>query len=188
MYTIGAMAKQVGISRSSLLYYDRIGLFSPSLRSPSNYRLYTRGDLERLEKIMVYREAGLSLQQIKRILARALTGFDADAILDKRLEQINGEISLLRQQQQIIAALLGQKPLSKRMRIVTRKSWNHLLRASGLDDRGMHKWHMEFEKVAPQAHQDFLESLGFSMDKIEKIRNWSRQKTPDSPGKSTLED
>ena len=45
--TITRLAKQFKLSRSTLLYYDRIGLLRPSGRSPSNYRLYTGSDRQR---------------------------------------------------------------------------------------------------------------------------------------------
>ncbi|MFC1747364.1 MerR family DNA-binding transcriptional regulator [Pseudomonadota bacterium] len=38
MHTIGEVSKRFSISRSTLLYYDAIGLLSPSGRSNANYR------------------------------------------------------------------------------------------------------------------------------------------------------
>ncbi len=40
MITIGRLARRFGLSRSTLLYYDSIGLLSPSTRSAKDYRLY----------------------------------------------------------------------------------------------------------------------------------------------------
>ena len=51
MYTIGQLVKRYGLSRSTLLYYDRIGLLSASARSDANYRLYTDKDLQRMSQI-----------------------------------------------------------------------------------------------------------------------------------------
>ncbi|KDE39478.1 hypothetical protein ADINL_2607 [Nitrincola lacisaponensis] len=39
----------------------------------------------------------------------------------------------------------------------------------------MDKWHMEFEKMSPNAHQDFLESLGIPPEEVALIRQFSRQ-------------
>jgi len=47
MYRIRELAGLFGLSRSTLLYYDRIGLLSPSARSESGYRLYSAADRER---------------------------------------------------------------------------------------------------------------------------------------------
>ena len=49
MLTISQVASRFGLSRSTLLYYDTIGLLSPSLRSRANYRLYSPADVERKE-------------------------------------------------------------------------------------------------------------------------------------------
>ena len=67
--SICLMAKRFGLSRSTLLYYDSIGLLSPSERSDSNYRLYSGADVERMELIDVYRRAGLPLVDISRVLS-----------------------------------------------------------------------------------------------------------------------
>ena len=48
MYTVGHLARSFGLSRSTLLYYDSIGLCKPSGRSAANYRTYTEKDRERL--------------------------------------------------------------------------------------------------------------------------------------------
>jgi len=66
-YTVGRLGELCGISRSTLLYYDSLGLLSPSGRSPSGYRLYSEADRARLERILAFRIneeiAGLRGQQ-----------------------------------------------------------------------------------------------------------------------------
>lgn len=74
MYTIGKLAHKFHISRSTLLYYDSIGLLTPSMRDANRYRMYSDDDYRRLEKIMVYREAGISLDKIQGILNAGQTG------------------------------------------------------------------------------------------------------------------
>ena len=56
-----------------------------------------------------------------------------------------------------------------------KQGWVALLRAAGLSDVDMRRWHVEFERMAPRAHLDFLESLGVSPAEIEKIRRWARR-------------
>ena len=48
-----------------------------------------------------------------------------------------------------------------------------LLKADGLDESGMKKWHIEFERWSPEGHQDFLESIGMEKNQIKTIREWS---------------
>jgi len=48
-----------------------------------------------------------------------------------------------------------------------------VLRGAGLDDAAMGQWHVAFERMSPEAHQDFLESLGMCAPEIAEIRSWS---------------
>lgn len=169
MYTIGQVAKRFSISRSTLLYYDSIGLLSPGARSSSNYRLYSESDILRMGKIAKFRETGMSLESIFHILEK-----DDNKIciaLENRLFKINEDIQKLRNQQSIIIQALKSKNLTRRTRIMTKERWVSLLRATGLNEADMEKWHIEFEKMSPEAHQDFLESLGIHEEEIMSIRN-----------------
>jgi DNA-binding transcriptional MerR regulator len=66
--TVGALARLAGVSVRTLHHYDEIGLLRPSGRSRSGYRVYTGADLERLQQILFFREVGLPLEDIGRIL------------------------------------------------------------------------------------------------------------------------
>lgn len=172
MYTIGQLVKQFDLSRSTLLYYDKIGLLQPSARSAANYRLYTQDDLQRMAQISLYKEAGLSLEVIAQILDEQSN--QPTAILEQRLNQLNTEINQLRQQQQLIIELLGKESLLRTARVMDKQQWVGILKASGMDEQAMKQWHIEFERGLPEAHQDFLESLGIGADEIKKIRGWAQ--------------
>lgn len=171
MLTIGTLARRAHLSRSTLLYYSRIGLLRPRGRSRSNYRLYSTADEERLAQICTYRQAGLSLREIKELLdGRGKTV----RILERRLEQLNGEIARYRDQQRVVLGLLRNRARFHKTRTLDKKRWVELLRATGLTDEDMQRWHVEFERMSPEAHQDFLESLGIPPDEVNDIRTWSR--------------
>jgi len=170
--SVGRLAGRFGLSRSTLLYYDRIGLLAPSKRSAAGYRVYGDGDVRRLEAICRYREVGLGLKQIGELLGGA-TSRTAE-LLEARLDRLNDEIERLREQQRIIVRLLANPKKLRRGRAIDKDRWVAILRAAGLDDAAMHRWHVEFERAAPAAHQDFLESLGLSQPDVARIRRWSR--------------
>jgi MerR family transcriptional regulator, thiopeptide resistance regulator len=67
---IGDLARQTGVSVRTLHHYDEIGLLTPSLRSASGHRLYTTGDVVRLQQILSLRQLGFSLQEIGQCLDR----------------------------------------------------------------------------------------------------------------------
>jgi DNA-binding transcriptional MerR regulator len=169
---VGRLARRFGLSRTALLYYDSIGLLRPSQRTRANYRLYSEKDVQRLEQICVYRDAGIPLGDIGRILAGAGRS-QRVAVLEKRLLELNADISVLRGQQHLIVQILRRGKLRKRLGIMDGTAWISLMRAAGLDERGMQKWHEEFEKLSPRSHHDFLRSLGVSQQDVRRIRRWS---------------
>jgi DNA-binding transcriptional MerR regulator len=171
MFTIGQVAKKYGLSRSTLIYYDNIGILTPSGRSESNYRLYSDIDLKKMDRIILFRSAGLSLDSIPSLLDKK--GDDLNSSLEHRLSSINNEIQGLRNQQQVILNILENESAVKDSRVITKETWVSMLRAAGLDEEGMKNWHIEFEKTSPEAHQDFLESIGIEKDEIKSIRDWS---------------
>ena len=59
---------------------------------------------------------------------------------------------------------------------MTKARWVEILRASGMDDEAMHQWHVEFERCLPEAHTDFLQSLGIEKEEIANIKIRSKQK------------
>ena len=177
-YSISDLAGQCGLSRSTLLYYSRIGLLRPCGRSASNYRIYGEKELERLREICRLRRAGLSLVDIAGILAADQRL--SQTILRRRLAQIAGEIRQLQTQQQITLKLLRHPDIGDQEPAVTltRKQWTAMLATAGLDEEGMHRWHFEFEKSAPEAHHHFLLSLGVAEEVVGRIRAWSRTWQP----------
>ncbi len=174
MYTIGRLAKEFGLSRSTLLYYDSIGILSPSGRNRVNYRTYTGEDRDRLEQICTYRRTGLSLKDIGRIMNKGGRR-GIVPLLEKRLEALSREISGLRSQQHFIVKLLKNDRALRKIRVMDKESWIRLLESAGLNETAKDKWHAEFERVAPEAHQDFLESLGITAREISMIRKYSRR-------------
>lgn len=168
--TVGLLARQFGLSRSTLLYYDSIGLLHPSGRSPANYRKYTHADVCRLQQICMYRQMGLSLSDIAR--APQAPQSHIKVILERRLAELDEEVRSIREQQQVILRLLKDESLRDRLSVMNKERWTDLLKAAGLDEGGMRKWHQEFELRFPQSHQQFLEELGIPDEEIRSIRRW----------------
>jgi DNA-binding transcriptional MerR regulator len=67
-YQVKEVAEQSGVSIRALHHYDAIGLLVPSLRTAAGYRLYSEDDLLRLQQILIGRELGLPLEEIRRSL------------------------------------------------------------------------------------------------------------------------
>ena len=68
MKSISEIAELTGISQRTLRYYDEIGLLTPTATTGAGYRLYDGEALERLQLILLFRELGFPLQDIRRLL------------------------------------------------------------------------------------------------------------------------
>lgn len=66
--TVGAAARLLDVSVRTLHHWDAIGLASPSERTWADYRIYTAADMQRLRRVLIFRELGLPLAEIGRIL------------------------------------------------------------------------------------------------------------------------
>ena len=84
-YRVSEVAQATGISVRALHYYDQIGLLAPKARTGAGYRLYDDDDLLRLQQILIGREQGLALEEIRRSLDDPR--FDRkQALLDQKRE------------------------------------------------------------------------------------------------------
>jgi DNA-binding transcriptional MerR regulator len=169
--TITKLAQACGLSRTTVLYYESVGLLRPARRSAGNYRMYSDIDLVRLREVCAYRASGLKIGDIRSILDRPRG--DASAVLQRRILEIANEIETLKEHQRAIARLLGGTNRLRRGRMMTKQKWVEIMRAAGFSEEQMHRWHREFEKAAPAEHQEFLEFLHIPANEVKQIRDWS---------------
>lgn len=64
-FTAGEVAKMSGVTKQMLIYYDNEGIFSPHIKGENGYRYYTHQQLEVLDSILILRELGVPLKEIK---------------------------------------------------------------------------------------------------------------------------
>ncbi|MFE2287711.1 MerR family transcriptional regulator [Streptomyces sp. NPDC059443] len=67
-YSVGQVATFAGVTVRTLHHYDEIGLLSPSGRSHAGHRRYDDADLDRLQRILFYRELGFPLDEVAVLL------------------------------------------------------------------------------------------------------------------------
>ncbi len=69
MLSVSEVCRLTGVSRKRLYYYDHIGLLRPSRRSgPQKAKQYSMKNVERLQLILQYQEAGLRLSEIRELI------------------------------------------------------------------------------------------------------------------------
>ncbi|SDQ43628.1 MerR family transcriptional regulator [Microbacterium sp. cf332] len=83
---VGRTAAELNVTVRTLHHWDEIGLARPSQRSTAGYRMYTASDIERLQRIIVYREVGLGLDQIRAVLDEP--GADTTAALRAQRDEV----------------------------------------------------------------------------------------------------
>lgn len=172
MLTVTQFARQCGVSRTTVLYYESVGLLKPGLRNEAGYRFYGEQEVATLKMVRLYRSVGLSLRDIRMLIAKPSAG--GPAILVRRLAEIASEIEALREHQLAILKLLHSKHFSMRVKNMTKEKWVTIMKGAGFSDADMRRWHQEFERTAPEDHQEFLNYLHIPADEIRSIRDWSK--------------
>lgn len=87
--TIKQMSTVSGVSARTLRYYEEIGLFSPTEKSETGYRLYDDEALEVLRQILYFREMGIPLKTIKEILSNP--ALDKNHVLKMQKRMLEAE-------------------------------------------------------------------------------------------------
>lgn len=113
-WKVGELAKLAGLTIRTLRFYDQIGLFSPSGHSNAGYRLYTETDIARLQQILSLKELGLSLEQVKALMADdQLSLLDVVSIQIARLkENIRSQQKLLYELENVSSRMHRNEPLT----------------------------------------------------------------------------
>lgn len=70
MFTVKQLSKLAGVTPRTLHHYDAIGLLKPSRVGDNGYRYYGEESLLQLQQILFYRELGIPLEDIKKIMGR----------------------------------------------------------------------------------------------------------------------
>ncbi|AAV93632.1 redox-sensitive transcriptional activator SoxR [Ruegeria pomeroyi] len=97
--SIGALARRTGLAVSAIRYYETQGLIAP-WRNAGGQRRYQRADLRRLSFVMIAQQLGLTLPEIREVLAglpgnRTPTRGDWTRISTALRERLNQRIATL---------------------------------------------------------------------------------------------
>lgn len=94
-FSIGELSSYQNISKQTLIFYDKIGLFRPAYVDPGNgYRYYSASQLDELDTILILKKCGLSLQAIKELLEHYTTESSLRVltqqvqVLDRQMEEL----------------------------------------------------------------------------------------------------
>ncbi|MGR5063119.1 MerR family transcriptional regulator [Photobacterium sp. DNB22_13_2] len=107
MYRISELAEQVGLSRSTLLYYEKQGLITGK-RLDNGYRSYSERDLQRLRLLQQLQAGGLTLKECQACLEAKV---DRQLLLS-RMHQLDEDIAHKQQSRALLAAMLGESDMT----------------------------------------------------------------------------
>jgi MerR family mercuric resistance operon transcriptional regulator len=114
--TIGEVAQAAGVAATTLRYYEREGLLSPTDRSRAGYRLYDDGAVERLEFIRAAQAVGFTLDDIRALLE--LNGDspckEVQALIERRLTEVDVKLADLNRVRSTLADALQRCRKSKK--------------------------------------------------------------------------
>ncbi|MET3846752.1 MerR family transcriptional regulator [Paenibacillus sp. OAE614] len=91
-WKVGEIAKLTGLTVRTLHHYDEIGLLHPTLTSEKGHRLYVENDLLRLHHIILLKQLGISLEEVKRSISDP--EFNPLHLLEHQLARINEHIQM----------------------------------------------------------------------------------------------
>jgi len=115
-FSTGEMAKHFNISKQTLIYYDRIGVFCPNATNEdTGYRYYTIEQCEELDVILSLKNIGMSLKEIRAYLALDSTA-DRVALLESQEERVREQIRKVTRAHSRIASMVDA--YRKRLSIV----------------------------------------------------------------------
>ena len=110
-YTVGEMAKRLGVAPSTLRYYDQEGLLPFVERSEGGIRVFKESDYEWLQIIGCLKKTGMQLRDIKTFIEMAMQG---DQTIEPRL-------ALITKQKESVKAQIAE--LEETLRTLEFKEW-----------------------------------------------------------------
>lgn len=106
MYTISEMASIFDVSRQTLIYYDKIGLFAPAEVNEKGYRFYSPTQIPLMRLICMLRDLGVDLDEIMRLTS----SYDVAEMANKlreRVSELDGQIAVLEKERNSVQERLS---------------------------------------------------------------------------------
>lgn len=95
LFSIGELSKYQNISKQTLIFYDKIGLFRPAYVDPKNgYRYYSSKQIDYLDTILIMKKIGFSLAEIREYMQQytidssLVTLKNQVAAIDRQIEEL----------------------------------------------------------------------------------------------------
>jgi len=178
MYTVHQVSQITGVSVRTLHHYDQLGLLVPTQVTEAGYRLYDDAALQRLQSILIYRELGFPLKEIKAILDDP--GYDPK-------EALTRQITLLESQQKRLSGIIAfardmekQGEIRMDFQVFDKTEQEQLQAEAKAKWGGTEAWQSWEQQSAKHSHQQQVQNGNRLMAKLAAI-GALRDKGADSP-------
>ncbi|MGJ9414093.1 MerR family transcriptional regulator [Aeromicrobium sp. CF4.19] len=159
-HTVGALARLAGVTVRTLHHYGDVGLLSPSGRSDAGYRLYGPDDVQRLTRILYYRDLGFGLDEIAVLLdgdtdtaAHLRTQHE---LLTERLHRVQSMVAAVEREME--AHMSGVRLTAQEQLEVFGEAWDPSYQDEAEQRWGdTEAWAQSQERTARYTKQDWIE-------------------------------
>ncbi|KNY29832.1 MerR family transcriptional regulator [Pseudobacteroides cellulosolvens] len=107
--TISEVMRQTGLTKRAIRYYEEEGLINPSINNENSYRDYHSEDIDKLIKISLLRQIGLSIDNIKELVNSPTSIND---VLKLHLDKINRNIKDLEKSKNLINEIIENNKIN----------------------------------------------------------------------------
>ena len=112
-FTIGDLARRIGVNIETIRYYERVGLMPRPKRTSGRQRIYDENDLRTLGFIRKARALGFHIEDTRALLAlreadEACTG--AKALAQRQLEKVRADMRRAGEVERILSDAVGRCP------------------------------------------------------------------------------
>lgn len=144
MHSISSVSEIIGVARSTLLYYERIGIITPQRNPENGYREFSRADIDTLLLVRQLQQAGFSLKEVIDLMAGTLD----PQLIRERYRDLEAKIKAMSMAKEVVGSLLAC-------------TTGERMQGDESGGRGR-DWHAAFERKGAEAHSAWLQRLGFS--------------------------
>ncbi|MGH1142171.1 MerR family transcriptional regulator [Bacillus pseudomycoides] len=164
MISIQELTKETGVTVRTLRYYDQIDLLKPSGKTEGGHRLYSEGDVIRLQQILFLKEMGFSLKEIMNILMT--DEFSLRESLEKQLEFVQEEQKKFNRMERILQAVVYSAELEGEL------DWRIMFELIQLSRQSPRIREIFQKQVFSEGEQKLLRNLPNMSEEDENVQEW----------------
>ncbi len=127
IFSIGKLAEEAGISVRTLQYYDKTGLLKSTL-SEGGRRMYTLGDIFKLQQILFFKSFGFSLEEIKEKILKFKSASDLEETFTEQREILIGQIENLNNIKKMLDTVIYETKKGRDVSLEKLMAIMHLMR------------------------------------------------------------